>query len=332
LANIEEKLAKKDVARATPLALSQQLGVPVYDVLAAIESAHLEPIASSEGLLEYDVKPLMSALLENKRVQQGAENPHVQRLLRECLDGYQDALRRMIREENKTAYEIKQMTESRFLEVLGQLSISLGRLEAFVAQSSRVLSQIDARLARLAQSSPQPAPQANTVLEQNMPNSISTETSQLAAAVKAAQSEFTQLRSQLRSPVLSQLTQQEHWLEFEAYLTQVLSASGQISESARVDWFEKVKVLLYMGSLELRLNGQSALAEVRPALVNQFADVLARMPTDHEVLPAFEAYFDWVQNELRGGYPTVLLFLLVILNRGAQISWSGFLSTFVNES
>ncbi|MEN9528314.1 MAG: hypothetical protein RI932_187 [Pseudomonadota bacterium] len=324
----EEKPAKREVVRATPLALSQQFGVPVYDVLAAIESAHLEPCEGLDGALEYEVKPVMSSLLENKRLQQGAENPHVQRLLRECLETYQDALRRMIREENKTAYEIKQMTESRFLEVLGQLSISLGRLEAFVAQSSRVLSQIDARLARLAQVPAQHIASG----EQSPLVSSHSEIVEVSNAAKALQQAFGNARAQIRSPVLSQLTQQEHWLAFETHLTQVLSANGHISESARADWFEKVKVLLHMGSLELRLNGQPALSEVRPALVNEFSALLARMPSEQDVLPAFEAYFGWVQTELRNGYPAILLFVLVVLNRGAQVSWSGFLTTFVNES
>ncbi|MBM3381654.1 MAG: hypothetical protein FJY29_04355 [Betaproteobacteria bacterium] len=324
----DEKPAKRDVARATPLALSQQLGVPVYDVLAAIESAHLEPLDGEGGLLEYEIKPVVSSLLENKRLQQSAENPHVQRLLRECLETYQDALRRMIREENKTAYEIKQMTESRFLEVLGQLSISLGRLEAFVAQSSRVLSQIDVRLSRLASGQPQQSVQADSI-PSSQPGA---EGDQLTQVAKTLQHAFSSARAQLRSPVLSQLTQQEHWLAFESHLTQVLMASGQTSESARTEWFEKVKVLLHMGSLELRLNGQAALADVRPALVNQFSELLSRMPSEQEVLPGFEVYFDWVQAEMRNGYPALLLFLLIVLNRGAQVSWSGFLSTFVNES
>jgi hypothetical protein len=56
------------------------------------------------------------------------------------------------------------------------------------------------------------------------------------------------------------------------------------------------------------------------------------MPSEQDVLPAFEAYFGWVQTELRNGYPAILLFVLVVLNRGAQVSWSGFLTTFVNES
>lgn len=322
--NSSEKLEKNENIRATPAALSQQLGVPVYDILEAIESAHIQPIQNQEGQLEYEVNPVVSSLVENKRIQQSAENPHVQRLLRECLETYQDALRRMIREENKTAYEIKQMTESRFLEVLGQLSISLGRLEAFVAQSSRVLTQIDMRLARLGHT------QVKPLLGQGL-NKHQSEADIDSSSSKLHSPISQSVKPAWRSAAVLQMTQQEHWLAFETFLTQVLNASGQISESALRDWFENVKALTLMGSLELRLRGEPLLSEIRAALSHSFSELLARMPGDQDVLPAYENYFAWVQAEVGRGYPALLLFLLVLLNRGAQISWSGFLSTFVSE-
>jgi hypothetical protein len=127
------------------------------------------------------------------------------------------------------------------------------------------------------------------------------------------------------------MTNNEHWLAFEAHLTRVLTAAGTMSESAQKEWFEKVKVLLGMGSLELRLNGQQILSEIRPALMNNFADLLSGLPTESDVLPAFEIYFSWIRNEIQRGYPAALVYLIILLNRGVQLSWSGFLSTFVNE-
>lgn len=318
-----ENSSKTRVHRLTPWELSRQLGVSLQEVLAAIESAQIDALENEQGLLEFELKPVLASVMENKRLNGIAENSNVQRLLRECLATYQDSIRQMIREENKTAYQIKQMTESRFLEVLGQLSVSLGRVEAFVAQSSRVLSQIDIKIARSSE------PLLNNLLFESKSTQIALSALQREFTAKSVES--TQPITHTSSPFAQPMTNNDHWLSFEAHLTRVLSAAGFMSESAQKEWFEKVKFLLGMGSLELRLNGQQVLSEIRPALINNFPDLLARLPTELDVLPAFEIYFSWIRNEIRRGYPAALIYLIVLLHREGQISWSGFLSTFVDE-
>ena len=318
-----EKRIRNVTHRSTPEELSRQLGVSLHEILAAIDSAQIDALENEQGLFEFEFKPVLASVIENKRLNDVAENSNVQRLLRECLATYQDSIRQMIREENKTAYQIRQMTESRFLEVLGQLSVSLGRVEAFVAQSSRVLSQIDMRIARSGES---------------LMSELVSESESAQVALNALQRELAAKSGALNKPVAQtsppfsqQMTNNEHWLAFESHLTRVLSAAGTMSESARREWFDKVKVLLNMGSLELRLNGEHILSEIRPPLINNFADLLSELPTESDVLPAFEIYFSWIRNEIQRGYPAALVYLVILLNRGVQLSWSGFLSTFVNE-
>lgn len=318
-----DKSSKTIIHRSTPGELSRQLGVSLHEVLAAIESAQIDALENEQGLLEFELKPVLASVLENKRLSDVAENSNVQRLLRECLATYQDSIRQMIRDENKTAYQIKQMTESRFLEVLGQLSVSLGRVEAFVAQSSRVLSQIDMRIARSGESL------MSDLVSESKSTQVALNALQRELAAKSAVS--NKPVTQTTPPFAQQMTNNEHWLAFEAHLTRVLTAAGTMSENAQKEWFEKVKVLLGMGSLELRLNGQQILSEIRPALMNNFADLLSGLPTESDVLPAFEIYFSWIRNEIQRGYPAALVYLIILLNRGVQLSWSGFLCTFVNE-
>jgi hypothetical protein len=311
--------------RATPHMLSRQLGVPIHEVLAAIEDAHLEPVQNEDGLLEYGVHEVMASVVENQRLNALSENSQIQRLLKECLNSSQNSIRQMLRDENRTAYQIKEMTESRFLEVLGQVSVSMGRVEAFVLQATRLLNQIDLRLSRAEQQvgalrgavfeSPESAPIAEQS-EEALPIQNN--------GLKDA------LPKQFERPA-AELTHNEHWLFFETFLTRSLIASGMMSDSSIKRWFDSCRTLLGFGSLELRLNGEKSLEEIRPALLQGFSALVGSLPSDVEVLPAFEAYFSWVQRNLQKGYPAILLFLVILLNRGAQISWSGFLSTFVNE-
>lgn len=132
--------------RGSPRQLSQQLGIPVQDILSAIEFAQLDAQQSENGQLEFEVKSVVSAYLEQNRQRDAEQTGRMHAMLRECLDAYQDSVRLMIREENRVAYQIKDMTESRFLEVLGQVSLSMGRVDAFVMQGARLLSQIDMHL------------------------------------------------------------------------------------------------------------------------------------------------------------------------------------------
>jgi hypothetical protein len=308
------------VHRGTPHELSQQLGVSVHEILAAIESAGLNPSENEHGRLEYDAHPVITAVLDNKRNRDAAENANLKRLLNECLASYQDAVRQMIREENKTAYQIKQMTESRFLEVLGQLSISLGRVEAFVAQSSRLLNQIDLRMARMGDSvlkvSRDQVSAAQQAVEQGQAFNLPTEaTGSLSAKVN----------------LFEQMTYNDHWNAFEAHLTRVFAANGMVSGSAATDWFNQVRRLVGMGSLELRLNSDAVLNQIRPCLTQAFTELAERLPEEKEVLPFFEVYNSWIHSEMKKGQPALLLFLLILIHRGAQISWSGFVSTFLSE-
>lgn len=311
--------------RATPHMLSRQLGVPIHEVLAAIESAHLEPCKNEEGLLEYGVQEVMASVVENQRLSELSEHSQLQKMLRECLNSSQNSIRQMLRDENKTAYQIKEMTESRFLEVLGQVSVSMGRLEAFVLQATRILNQIDLRLSRTGQQI-----EHQSATEREPPNLQPSTAAQMKAIPAEDNVTAKSVPEQVQRSA-SDLTHSEHWLFFETFLTRSLIASGMMSDSSIKRWFDSCRTLLSFGSLELRLNGEKCLEEIRPALMQSFPSLVSSLPSDTEVLPAFEAYFSWVQRNLHKGYPAILLFLVVLLNRGAQISWSGFLSTFINE-
>ncbi len=311
-----ENRTSRAAHKGTPRHLSQQLGISVQDVLSAIEYARLEPSEDNAGQIEYDFKGVIAAYLEQTRQRESEQNNQLQVLLRSCLDAYQDSVRQMIREENRVAYQIKDMTESRFLEVLGQVSLSLGRVEAFVMQAAKLLSQIDMRLARS---------------ESQIQNNAATTTSQLQT-----QSQPTaQPQAQSTSPSSRNrpLSNAEHWREFEVELTRVLAANGDMAESAIADWLSAAKTLLNFGSLELRLNGENLLSSLRPALLgNSFAALHFSLPADDNILPAFENFQAWVIAERARGHSAILLFLVLILNRGPQISWSGFVTTFVNQT
>jgi len=231
----------------------------------------------------------------------------------------------MLREENKTAYQIKEMTESRFLEVLGQVSVSMGRLEAFVLQATRILNQIDLRLSRQEQIG---SGLTGGAFELAQSERVSPQSQE--ATVGDVHTGPDAVTEKFQRPA-AELTHSEHWLFFETFLTRTLIASGMMSDSSIKRWFDSCRTLLGFGSLELRLHGEKSIEEIRPALLQSFPSLVGSLPSDTDVLPAFEAYFSWVQRNLQKGYPAILLFLVVLLNRGAQISWSGFLSTFVNE-
>jgi len=336
-----ENRTSRAAPKGTPRHLSQQLGISVQDVLLAIEYARLEPEEDVSGQIEYDLKSVVAAYLDQTRQRESEQNNQLQVLLRSCLDAYQDSVRQMIREENRVAYQIKDMTESRFLEVLGQVSLSLGRVEAFVMQAAKLLSQIDMRLARSESQlglSPQSGTQTNFhtqstahVQSAAQPQGHTTATTQPPAQ--------TQPSAQLPSHSPSQnsqirpLSNAEHWREFEVELTRVLAANGDMAESAIADWLSSAKTLLNFGSLELRLNGEHLLGGLRPALLgNSFAGLHFSLPADDNILPAFENFQAWVNAERARGHSAILLFLVLILNRGPQISWSGFVTTFVNQT
>lgn len=298
--------------RGSPRQLSQQLGIPIQDILSAIEFAQLEALQSESGQLEFEIKSVVSAYLEQNRQRDAEQTGRLHSLLRECLDAYQDSVRQMIREENRVAYQIKDMTESRFLEVLGQVSLSMGRVEAFVMQGARLLSQIDLRLSRLDE------------LKANEP--------QVSAAPAAPPSQPMPLKSVNPMAGVRQLSNSEHWKEFETQMTRLFAAQGKMADSAIADWLASAKSLLNLGSLELRLNGEHLLEAVRPALMdNSFAGLHFSIPADEQVLPAFENFQNWILTERAQGHSAILLYLILILNRGPQISWSGFVMTFVQE-
>ena len=326
MSNDTQSISQTAGLRATPRQLSEQLGVSVLDVFAAIEAAKIEAHENEQGLLEYELEPVVSAVLEQKRLREEFENRNLKHLVKECLESYQDSMRQLIRDENKTAYQIKQMTESRFLEVLGQLSVSLGRVEAFLAQSSRILNQIDLRLAR---SSDPNTKQLVNEIKSSHEGMVSE--FQSIAGIRRSASVIQNHVNQMYNDVPENLTLNDHWVAFEIYLTSFFSTDVLLSESARGEWFVRVRRVIGMGSLELRLNGEPLINEIRPALVNQFSDLVAGMPHDKDILPSFEKYLSWINSALDQGYPAILIYLLVILHRGVQISWSGFVSTFVSE-
>lgn len=80
------------------------------------------------------------------------------------------------------------------------------------------------------------------------------------------------------------------------------------------------------------MNGEHLLESVRPALMdNSFAGLHYSLPADEQILPAFENYQNWIRTERAQGHSAILLYLVLILNREPQISWSGFVMTFVQE-
>lgn len=329
--------------RASPRQLSQQLGISVQDVLGAIEFAQLEPAESESGQLEYELKPVLSAYLEQTRLRETEQNSQIQALLKACLDAYQDSVRQMIREENRVAYQIKDMTESRFLEVLGQVSLSLGRVEAFVMQAARLLSQLDMRLARNEQilgleKLQAHGHEAQTTMSSSEMQTLMPASGQAAAGKPKNQNVGRDVSSGLpgntANPMVQRLmTNSEHWREFEMQVTQTFTANGQMAETAISDWLLTAKSILNLGSLELRLNGEHLFEHLRAALQDKtFAKLQASLPDDDNVLPAFENFQDWVRTERAQGHSAILLFLILIMKKGPQISWSGFVTTFVNEA
>ncbi|MEN9809116.1 MAG: hypothetical protein RLZZ488_683 [Pseudomonadota bacterium] len=298
--------------RGSPRQLSQQLGIPIQDILSAIEFAQIEALQSESGQLEFEIKSVVSAYLEQNRQRDAEQTSRMQSMLRECLDAYQESVRQMIREENRVAYQIKDMTESRFLEVLGQVSLSIGRVEAFVMQGARLLSQLDIRMSRL---------------DEHKANDA-----QVPVAAPASAAQQAPLKSVIPAAQARQLSNSEHWKEFETQMTRLFAAQGKMADSAIADWLASAKALLNLGSLELRLNGEHLLEAVRPALMdNSFAGLHFSLPADDQVLPAFENFQNWIRTERAQGHSAILLYLILILNRGPQISWSGFVMTFVQE-
>ncbi|MFZ9520823.1 MAG: hypothetical protein ACO3A4_10120 [Silvanigrellaceae bacterium] len=302
--------------RGNPRFLSQQLGIPVQDVLNAIEFAQLEATEGEGGSIEYEFNSVMTAYLEQNRLKEKSQSAMMQGVVRECIEACQDALRQMIRDENRVAYQIKDMTESRFLEVLGQVSLSLGRMEAFVMQAARMLSQLDMRLARhestienFRQTTPDTTPQQKKTDEQK-----------------------ANPEPGPKSPARA-MSNSEHWREFEGQVTRSFAASGRMSENAVSEWMSTAKAVLNLGSLELRLNGEHLLEGIRPALMDtSFSSLHFSLPADESVLPAFENFQDWVRIQREKGHSAILLYLVLVLNRGPQISWSGFVTTFINEA
>jgi hypothetical protein len=308
--------SRASLRRGNPKFLSQQLGIPIQDVLNAIEFAHLEPSEGEGGNIEYEFQSVMTAYLEQNRLKEANTASAMQNVVRECLDACQESMRQMIREENRVAYQIKDMTESRFLEVLGQVSLSLGRVEAFVMQAARLLSQIDMRLAR------------NESTVESLKKVTSSVTAEQSRATETASVAETGKKTPVRA-----MSNSEHWKEFEAQVTRSFSASGKMAESAISDWLSTSKAVLNLGSLELRLNGEHLLEGVRPALMDSsFSALHFSLPADESVLPAFENFQEWVRVEREKGHSAILLYLVLILNRGPQISWSGFVTTFINEA
>ena len=337
--------AENAVLRGTPRQLSQQLGISVQDVLAAIEYAQIDPVQDAEGQVEYPLKAVLSSYIAHTQERESQQNAQIQFLLRTCLDAYQDSVRQMIREENRVAYQIKDMTESRFLEVLGQVSLSLGRVEAFVMQAAKLLSQIDMRLSRSeggfqhdgfhqvrihGKSEQQPQQQQQHQQQQQKTEEAPSGRDSAAQVSSAAETHRTP-QSAPAVPIRS-MSNSEHWKEFETELTRTLSSSGDMAETAIAEWMTSARALLNLGNLELRLNGEHFLNNLRPALMgNGFANLHFSIPSDDNILPAFEKYQGWINSERSRGRSAVLLFLILILNRGPQISWSGFVTTFINE-
>jgi hypothetical protein len=348
--------AENAVLRGTPRQLSQQLGVSVQDVLAAIEYAQIDPVQDAEGQVEYPLKAVLSSYIAHTQERESQQNAQIQFLLRTCLDAYQDSVRQMIREENRVAYQIKDMTESRFLEVLGQVSLSLGRVEAFVMQAAKLLSQIDLRLSRSEvgfqhdgfhqvrihgkseqQQPPQQQQQEQQQQQQQQRQQRQRKTEEApsgsdSAALDSATAETLRTRQSAPDVPVRSMSNSEHWKEFETELTRTLSSSGDMAETAVAEWMTSARALLNLGNLELRLNGEHFLNNLRPALMgNGFANVHFSIPSDENILPAFEKYQGWINAERARGRSAFLLFLILILNRGPQISWSGFVTTFINE-
>lgn len=334
--NQSEVVPQQTSEKGSPRQISEQLGLSVQEVLAAIEFARLEPLKSDAGEIEYEVKPVMTAFLEQVREKENLWNAQNQQLIRECVDACQESLRQMIREENRVAYQVKDITESRFLEVLGQVSLSMGRVEAFVMQASRLLSQIDMRLNRIESL----RSSAEVQYQEEQDDDLDEEDTNQKQTVQTVQ--VTEQTPPLQTPALvkiqpmnqpqRQLSNSEHWREFETQMTRSFFAKGQMADSAISDWLAAAKSMLNLGSLELRLNGELLLENLRPALLDSsFAGLHFSVPSEADVLPAFEKFQAWVRHERSQGHAAILLYLVLILNRGPQISWSGFLATFVNE-
>ncbi|NBW82416.1 hypothetical protein EBR21_11745 [bacterium] len=308
--------SRASLRRGNPKYLSHQLGIPIQEVLNAIEFAQLEPSEGEGGDIEYEFQSVMKAYLEQSRLRETNNSAAMQAIVRECIDGCQESLRQMIREENRVAYQIKDMTESRFLEVLGQVSLSLGRVEAFVMQAARLLSQIDMRLAR------------NESAVENLKKIAPVPTAEQSRAIETSQGTEVGKKVPVRA-----MTNSEHWREFEAQMTRIFSVGERMSESAISDWLSTSKAVLNLGSLELRLNGEHLMEGLRPALMDSsFSALHLSLPAEENVLPAFENFQEWVRVEREKGHSAILLYLVLILNRGPQISWSGFVTTFINEA
>ncbi|MEY2986845.1 MAG: hypothetical protein RJB13_366 [Pseudomonadota bacterium] len=320
-------------ASGTPAELSRQLGVDAHEILAAISAASLTPRISPEGDAVYDVEPVIAAVVEHKRIFSAAQDPHIKNMIRDCVLSSAESIRHFIKEENKTAYQIKQMTESRFIEVLSQVGVSLGRLEAFMAQASRVMHQMDARLTSFERAQKSDRETSNTFSEK-LTAQTQPELDHVAPTGSVGTlptEEKLKLTVTTQSVPVEELSNIQHWQIFENYLSQMLNTSGSMAESARRKWFDDVRALISMGSLEVRVEGDTLIARISPALMNHFETVVSKLPKESEVLPYFEEYYDWVKAHLDAGYPALLLYLIILCNRGGQMSWFGFLSTFVNE-
>ncbi|NBO38942.1 hypothetical protein EBU99_10210 [bacterium] len=312
------------ICRGSPELLSKQLGVPVEDVLEAITFAQIAPLESDEGVVEYELQTVVAAYLENKLKSEPVDSSALQRVLRLAIEDYQDSTRQMLREENRLAYQIKEATESRLLEVLGQVSVSMGRVEAFVGQAARILSQLDLRLARLELNA------QNAKGSDAIPFGITTQAASSDAITRAGAEDPTARAAQLAPP--QRLSNAELWTRFEVFATRAISAHQQTADAAAKEFLATVKIVLNMGSLELKLNGDSHIEKLRPVIETHFQPLLASLPEEAEVLPAFELYNGWMASQIHRGQPAILLFLVVLLQRGGQISWSGFVNTFVHES
>ena len=333
---MDDREAKKNLlAAGTPAELSRQLGIDVHEVLAAISAASLAPKVNSEGEAVYEVEPVITAVVEQKRIFNVAHDPNVKNLIRDCVLSSAESIRHFIKEENKTAYQIKQMTESRFIDVLGQVGVSLGRLEAFMAQATRVMHQMDARLSSFERSQQgkdlASAPHKEHITTESSPAQAAVDDQQVGAQGPKLVPPVSPPASKLPIASVENFSNTQHWQMFETYLCQILSASGAMSDSARHQWLVDVRRLILMGSLEIRIEGDQLIAAITPALANHFSSVVSKLPKDHEVLPHFEDYYDWVKAHLNEGYPAILLYLIVLCNRGGQMSWFAFLSTFINE-
>lgn len=325
---------KEQILAGTPAVLSRQLGIDVHEILAAIDAASLAPSVNTEGDAVYDLKAVITAVVEQKRVFDVAQDPKIKSLIRDCVLSSAESIRHFIKEENKTAYQIKQMTESRFVEVLGQVGVSLGRLEAFMAQATRIMHQLDARLSSFERSQQSRTEGVRVASEEGSSGVHGEASDATKVALESGQETRVEVNQSSSHHLVVQgeyLSNSQHWRMFESYLSQILGATGAMSDSSRSDWFKTVKKLIGMGSLEVRVEGDPLIAAISPALMNHFTPVVNKLPKESEVLPFFEDYYDWVKVHLAEGYPAILLYLIVLCNRGGQMSWLGFLSTFINE-